>query len=40
MWDWNVASLRVLEKLGFRDTGEVERTSEHGSSLVTVRELR
>jgi RimJ/RimL family protein N-acetyltransferase len=39
VWDWNVASRRVLEKLGFRHTGEVERKSEHGNSLITVREL-
>ena len=36
VWDWNAASLRVLEKLGFHDTGQVERTSEHGRSLVTM----
>lgn len=39
VWDWNVASRRVLEKLGFRETGRVERTSIHGRSLLTVREL-
>lgn len=39
VWDWNVASLRVLEKLGFVDTGEVERSSQHGSSLITVCDL-
>ncbi|GAB2618667.1 GNAT family N-acetyltransferase [Pseudactinotalea suaedae] len=38
VWDWNVASLRVLDKLGFRVTGQVERRSEHGASLLTVRE--
>ena len=38
VWDWNVASRRVLEKLGFRETGRVERTSVHGRSLLTVRE--
>jgi RimJ/RimL family protein N-acetyltransferase len=37
--DWNVASRRVLEKLGFRETGRVERDSVHGDSLLTVREL-
>jgi len=39
VWDWNVASRRVLDKLGFRETGRVERTSIHGRSLLTVREL-
>lgn len=39
VWDWNVASRRVLEKLGFRETGIVEPTSIHGHSLLTVREL-
>ena len=24
VWDWNVASRRVLEKLGFREAGRVE----------------
>ena len=38
VWDWNVASRRVLAKLGFRETGRVERTSVHGQSLLTVRE--
>lgn len=37
--DWNVASRRVLEKLGFRETGEVERDAVHGDSLLAVREL-
>jgi len=38
VWDWNVASRRVLAKLGFRETGRIERTSVHGQSLLTVRE--
>jgi len=38
VWDWNVASRRVLEKLGFRETGRVGRTSVHGRSLLTVRD--
>lgn len=37
--DWNVASRRVLEKLGFRETGRVERDAVHGDSLLAVREL-
>jgi RimJ/RimL family protein N-acetyltransferase len=36
--DWNVASRRVLEKLGFHETGRVERDTVHGDSLLTVRE--
>lgn len=39
VWDWNVASRRVLEKLGFRETGRVEPTSVYGHSLLTVREF-
>lgn len=39
VWDWNVASRRVLEKLGFRETGRVEPRSAYGHSLLTVREL-
>jgi ribosomal-protein-alanine N-acetyltransferase len=31
---WNGASLRVLEKLGFVRTGEVERDAVHGDSLL------
>lgn len=37
--DWNIASRRVLEKLGFRETGRVEPDAVHGDSLLTVREL-
>lgn len=39
VWDWNLASRRVLEKLGFRDSGVVVASSPHGRSLLTVREL-
>lgn len=39
VWDWNVASRRVLEKLGFREAGPVGPDTGHGRSLVTVREL-
>lgn len=39
VWDWNTPSLRVLEKLGFRDTGRVDGGSEHGRRLVTVWDL-
>lgn len=38
VWDWNVASRRVLQKIGFVETGRVEAESEHGRSLLTVRE--
>lgn len=38
VWDWNVSSRRVLEKLGFRDTGRVNADSMHGRSLLTVRD--
>jgi ribosomal-protein-alanine N-acetyltransferase len=34
---WNVPSRRVLEKLGFRETGEVEVDPTHGDSILTVR---
>jgi [ribosomal protein S5]-alanine N-acetyltransferase len=33
--DWNVASRRVLAKLGFEETGQVERDPVHGDSLQT-----
>jgi len=39
VWDWNVASRRVLEKLEFHETGAVVSESVHGRSLVTVRQL-
>jgi ribosomal-protein-alanine N-acetyltransferase len=38
VWDWNAASRRVLEKLGFREAGRVGPGSVHGHSLLTVRE--
>lgn len=37
--DWNLESRRVLEKLGFRETGQVERDPVHGDSLLAVREF-
>lgn len=37
--DWNVASRRVLGKLGFRETDRVHPDTIHGDSLLTVREL-
>jgi RimJ/RimL family protein N-acetyltransferase len=36
---WNVASRRVLEKLGFHETGQVDADDLHGDSLLTVRPL-
>lgn len=36
---WNVASRRVLEKLGFHETGKVDVDVVHGDSLLTVRSL-
>ena len=38
VWDWNAASRRVLDKLGFRETGRAEPDPVHGHSLLTVRE--
>ena len=39
VWDWNVASRRVLEKLGFRDAGGAGPDTVHGRSLLTVLEI-
>ncbi|WP_159622477.1 GNAT family N-acetyltransferase [Ruania rhizosphaerae] len=39
VWDWNVASRRVLEKLGFRSAGPSGAESTHGKSLLMVRPL-
>jgi RimJ/RimL family protein N-acetyltransferase len=39
VWDWNLASRRVLEKLGFRRTGRQGTAGPHGTTMVTVREL-
>ena len=39
VWDWNVASRRVLEKLGFREVGRVAPESAHGHTLLTVKDL-
>ncbi len=39
VWDWNTASRRVLDKLGFREIGRVEPESVHGYSLLTVKDL-
>src|SRR3954451_14205194 len=34
--EWNVASRRVLEKLGFRETGQVDPDRVYGDSLLAV----
>ena len=39
VWDWNVASRRVLHKLGFREMGRAGSSSAHGHSLMTIRDL-
>ena len=36
---WNLASRRVLAKLGFQESGTVEIDPTHGDSLLMVREL-
>lgn len=35
--EWNAASRRVLDKLGFRETGHVDADTTHGDSLLTMR---
>lgn len=37
--EWNTASRRVLDKLGFRETGHVDVDTVHGHSLLTVRSI-
>jgi [ribosomal protein S5]-alanine N-acetyltransferase len=37
VWDWNVASRRVLAKVGFTETDREE--AAHGTNLVTTRRL-
>ncbi len=37
---WNAASLHVLHKLGFVDTGERERDAVHGDSVLMRLTLR
>jgi ribosomal-protein-alanine N-acetyltransferase len=38
VWEWNAASRRVLEKLGFREAGQAGPDSAYGRNLLTVRE--
>jgi RimJ/RimL family protein N-acetyltransferase len=40
VWDWNVASRRVLEKLQFREVDSDQPASAYGQSLLTVRVFR
>lgn len=39
VWDWNVASRRVLHKLGFTEHSRAETDPAHGTNLLTVCEL-
>ncbi|QKV74154.1 GNAT family N-acetyltransferase [Amycolatopsis sp. Hca4] len=39
VWEWNTASRRVLEKLGFTATGREQLDAAHGASLVMARLL-
>jgi len=39
VWDWNVASRRVLEKLGFREVSRAQPSSIYGHTVLTVRDL-
>lgn len=40
VWDWNIASRRVLGKLGFVDTGVVTKESAQGRSLLMMRDAQ
>lgn len=40
VWEWNLPSRRVLEKLGFVDSGQERSRSVHGRNLLTVKDLR
>ena len=39
VWDWNTASRRVLDKLGFTETGRTEVDPARGTTLFTTRRL-
>lgn len=39
VWDWNVASRRVLAKLGFTETDRVEVDPAHGTTLFATKRL-
>lgn len=40
VWEWNTASRRVLEKLGFVDSGHDRPRSVHGRNILMVKEVR
>ncbi|WP_410606792.1 GNAT family N-acetyltransferase [Amycolatopsis sp. lyj-109] len=39
VWEWNTASRRVLDKLGFTETGRREVDAAHSATLLTTRRL-
>lgn len=39
VWDWNGPSLRVLDKVGFRETGRRAPDPERGTTILTALEL-
>lgn len=39
VWDWNIASRRVLAKVGFAETERTEVDAVHGTTLFTTRQL-
>ncbi|WP_255526502.1 GNAT family N-acetyltransferase [Nocardia sp. XZ_19_385] len=39
VWDWNIASRRVLAKVGFEETERTEVHAVHGTTLFTTRRL-
>ena len=39
VWDWNIASRRVLAKVGFTETSRKEVDPIHGTNLLTTRRL-
>ena len=39
VWDWNIASRRVLDRVGFTGTGRTEVDRIHGTNLFTARRL-
>ncbi|MGW0251903.1 GNAT family N-acetyltransferase [Nocardia goodfellowii] len=39
VWDWNIASRRVLAKVGFTETERTEVDAVHGITLFTTRQL-
>ena len=39
VWDWNLASRRVLQKVGFAETARTEVDPVNGTTLFTTRRL-